>query len=116
MVEQNDLGPTARAQSLAATSALVLYAPESMIGAEIEISPAGGGAKRHVAVRERRTGATCLCAALCPSLEAGEYFVWNLASTPAGTVRIAGGAVTELSIDIPTLVADPQRFSLSSRT
>jgi hypothetical protein len=69
----------------AGVGALILDAPAELNGREIEISPAGGGARAgrtHSLVRERRTGAGRGYAAVYPGLAA------------AGTVTIDDGRVT----------------------
>src|SRR5260370_36345705 len=84
-----DLGP--------GVGALILDAPAELNGREIEISPAGGGARAdrtHSLVRERRTGAGRGYAAVYPGLAAGDYTVWHDAVTPAGTVPIPDGPGT----------------------
>lgn len=77
--------------------ALILYVPPGLAGAEIEISRDGSNEPRtHVAVHERRIGQQHLFAAVYGSLRAGEYTLWREPATPAATVSIAGGEVTEL--------------------
>jgi hypothetical protein len=81
----------------AGVGALILDAPAELNGREIEISPAGVGARAgrtHSLVRERRTGAGRGYAAVYPGLAAGDYTVWHDAVTPAGTVTIDDGRVT----------------------
>jgi hypothetical protein len=81
----------------AGVGALILDAPAELNGREIEISPAGGGARAgrtHSLVRERRTGAGRGYAAVYPGLAAGDYTVWHDAVTAAGTVTIDDGRVT----------------------
>ncbi len=95
-----DIGPGA--------GALVLYAPASLEGAEIEISPADVAAARrtHSQVRRRLSGpaghdtglagsASVTFAAVYPALPAGRYTLWRDADTPAGALTIADGEVTE---------------------
>lgn len=83
--------------------ALVLYAPDVMLGAEIEISPAGQAVPRtHSQVRQRLSGQQragspaqdVSYAAVYPGLAAGRYVIWRDAGTPAGSVTITGGQVT----------------------
>ena len=82
----------------AGTGALILYAPASLTGAEIEISPvragAGTGARTHSRIRERRAGNGVQHAAVYPAVPAGTYTIWRDAVTPAATVTIPGGTVT----------------------
>ncbi|MGH9073574.1 MAG: hypothetical protein ACRDZQ_05580, partial [Acidimicrobiales bacterium] len=74
-----------------------VYARAGLAGAEIELSPtAGGGARTHTLVRERRIGGRPVYAAVFPALPAGDYVLWDLEDRPAGAVTVLGGAVTEL--------------------
>jgi hypothetical protein len=88
----------------AGTGALILYAPASLNGAEIEISPVGAPAgarsgertqaRTHSRVRERRVANGVQHAAVYPAVPAGTYTIWRDAVTPAATVTIPGGTVT----------------------
>jgi hypothetical protein len=73
--------------------ALVLYTPEALLGAEINLAPARSGvATTHSAVRERQLGHGRIFAAVYPALPAGDYTV-----EPTGQpVLIEGGCITEL--------------------
>ena len=76
--------------------ALVLVCDEAMAGAEIHISPYGEpDTGRHVAVHPRTFGGGTIHAAVYGDLVAGRYQLWALDGTPATTVTIEGGAVTE---------------------
>jgi hypothetical protein len=85
---------------------LILDAPASLLGHEIEISPADGGSgsgpgashRTHSMVRERVTGSGTSYAAVYPGVPAGRYIVWRDAGTAAGTVTIAGGEVTRFTL------------------
>jgi hypothetical protein len=84
----------------AGTGALVLLAPTSMAGAEIELSPVaddGGPAPRqHVAVLARRAGAEVVHAAVYPSLAAGRWQLWSPEhGGPVLAVDVPGGRVVE---------------------
>jgi hypothetical protein len=73
--------------------ALIIITPARMAGEEIHISPLHDPAGRtHALVRERRLGPASCHAAVYPALAAGNYTIWRHAGTPAGTVRIDGGA------------------------
>jgi hypothetical protein len=77
--------------------ALVLHAPASMNGAEIEISPVGqDGRRTHVAVLARPVGHRVLHAAVYPSLTAGPWQLWHPDGTITLTVHIVAGQVTEV--------------------
>lgn len=105
MNEQDQLGPSQDGTVMldigGDVGALVLHAPPTMAGREIEISLAvDGSPRRHVAVRERRGPRGARYAAIYPSLLAGEYTLWDDAR-PADTVRITGGEVTEVDWTTP---------------
>jgi len=73
--------------------ALIIITPARMAGAEIHVSPVHEPAGRtHALVRERRLGPASCHAAVYPALPAGEYIIWRDAGSPAGTIRIDGGA------------------------
>lgn len=67
---------------------------------EVEISPLGAdpNVRTHNVVHPRQVGAKTIYAAVFPSVAAGEYTVWHDESTPAGTVSIRGGHVTEYQL------------------
>jgi hypothetical protein len=74
--------------------ALIIYAPEKMDGAEIEVSAwQPPGPTTHALVRARRAAGGCH-AAVYPALPAGDYTIWRDQLTPAGVVTVRGGAVT----------------------
>ena len=76
------------------TGALVLYAPERLAGAEIEISPdTPGAARTHAAVRARPVPSGTRFAAVYEGLAAGGYPIWRDHDIPAGQVSITGGRV-----------------------
>jgi hypothetical protein len=75
------------------TGALILDTGPHLVGAEIEISPADGGARTHSMVRERLTEPRQY-SAVYPSLASGDYVLWHDESTPGATVTITGGQVT----------------------
>ncbi len=83
-----DLGPE--------IGALVLYAPEDLAGAEIEISPDTPGAPRtHAAVRARPVPGGTRYAVVYEGLAAGRYTIWRDHDTPGGQVTVTGGQVTK---------------------
>lgn len=74
--------------------ALVLHTEAAMVGAEIEISPAGHPTRRlHVAVHRRPAGNAS--AAVFPQLVAGSYDLWDANDAVALRVQIVGGEITE---------------------
>lgn len=77
--------------------ALVLYAPEALAGAEVEVARLGlPGHTTHSSVRHRQLApGLMVCAAVYPSLPAGEYRV----DGSAQVVRVDGGGVTEAHLD-----------------
>jgi len=84
---------------------LILTTPASLLGHEIEISPADGSGnsaastshRTHSMVRERITGSGSY-AAVYPGIPAGQYIVWREADTPAGVVTIEGGEVARFTL------------------
>jgi hypothetical protein len=81
--------------------ALILHTPAGLVGAEIEISPAAGGAHRtHASVRAREGDRGTSYAAVYQGLAEGGYTVWgamgtSLAGTALGHVTVTGGQITE---------------------
>jgi hypothetical protein len=83
------------------TGALIVYTGPGQHGQEIEISPITEPVRRtHAAVRERRLAGRSAYCAVYPGLVAGEYTVWHDTTTPAATVTVTGGAVSELRLPI----------------
>jgi hypothetical protein len=82
----------------AGTGALVLYTPAGLLGREIEISPGAphtsGAVRTHASVRERPGAHETRYAAVYVGLAAGDYTIWQDHDTPASTVTVAGGQVT----------------------
>lgn len=80
--------------------ALVLYADESYLGAEIDLTPAGSPRDHrvHTVIRRRRAPARDLVAGVYPELAAGVYTVWGLEGNALGDITIVGGRVTEQRI------------------
>jgi hypothetical protein len=73
--------------------ALILETGPDRLGAEIEISPVGGGVRTHSMVRERLVTPRSRYDAVYPDLPAGGYTVWH-GDTPAATVEVRGGEIT----------------------
>jgi hypothetical protein len=96
-------GPSAAASVITdiggTVGAAILYVPESLVGLEMEIRPAGGEWDgTHTAVRERHVGASVIWAAFFGSLPAGRYELRVRAG--AGRVldlEVCGGHVAEVS-------------------
>jgi hypothetical protein len=80
--------------------ALVLYADESYLGAEIDLTTAGMPRNHHVhtVIRRRRAPAREFVAGVYPELAAGVYTVWDLEGEALGDITITGGRVTEQHI------------------
>jgi hypothetical protein len=77
--------------------ALVIYPDERFREREIEISRAEGDGRRvHTGVHERSTQAGSMLTAIFGSLPAGEYVVWEDATTAGPTATVAEGTVAEL--------------------
>lgn len=83
-----DIGPK--------VGALIVYAPSSLEGVEIEISPIRQPASRiHSAVRERRLPTGSTYAIVYPHLPIGDHLLWDHDGSPHGPVSIVAGCVTE---------------------
>jgi len=79
--------------------ALVIYPSVRYRDREIEISRAGNGGHRvHTGVHERTTRSTSVLTAVFGSLPAGEYTVWEDATTAGPTVSVPDGAVAEIRL------------------
>ena len=75
--------------------ALVLLAPASAVGLEIEISPVEEPDHRsHVAVHPRDLAGQMVHAAVYPELPWGRYQLWSPQGDPVLEVSIVGGRVT----------------------
>ena len=77
--------------------ALVLYADESCLGAEIDVTPAGQPRSHHThtMIRRRRAVDREFVAGVYPELRAGAYTVWGLDGAVLTELLVAGGRVTE---------------------
>jgi hypothetical protein len=79
-----------------AFGALVLHTTAQDVGAEIEISPlTDPGHRTHVAVHPRQLAGHTIHAAVYPDLLQGDYHLWSPQGTPALTIHITGGTITE---------------------
>ena len=79
--------------------ALVLHTGSDLHGVEIEISPARQDEERsHKQVHERPVAGRPLYGAVFDRLPAGEYTLWLDGRPLSRHVRVAGGAVTDISI------------------
>jgi hypothetical protein len=74
--------------------ALIIEAGPDRLGAEIEISPASGGARTHSQVRERLVEPHPRYDAVYPDLAAGRYLIWRDTDSAAAEVEIRGGEIT----------------------
>jgi hypothetical protein len=77
--------------------ALVIHAEPGSHLREIEISRTDNphAPRTHAAVRERRLPGEVAYLAVYPGLPRGEYVVWAAPTTPAGTVVVVGGEISE---------------------
>jgi hypothetical protein len=77
--------------------ALIVYADESCLGREIDLTPSGAPRTHHThtMIRRRRAVAEQFVAGVFPELTAGAYTLWGFDGTPITEVDIAGGQVTE---------------------
>jgi hypothetical protein len=80
--------------------ALVIYPSARYRDLEIEISRiAHGGQRVHTGVHERTTRSESLLTAVFGSLPAGEYVVWEDATTPGPIVSVPDGGVAEIRLN-----------------
>ena len=77
--------------------ALVLYAEESCLGMEIDLTPTGAPRSHHMhtMIRRRRAVDREFIAGVYPELVEGNYTVWGIDGHPLGGVTIHGGQVSE---------------------
>jgi len=77
--------------------ALILYADESCLGVEVDLTPAGAPRSHHMhtMIRRRRTFDREFIAGVYPELLEGTYTVWGIDGHPLGEVTIVGGQVSE---------------------
>ena len=77
--------------------ALIVYAEETCLGSEIDLTPAGSPQSHqvHTMIRRRRATNRDVIAGLFPELPRGTYTVWGLSGKPIGEVTIVGGQISE---------------------
>jgi hypothetical protein len=77
--------------------ALILYADESCLGQEVDITQVGAPRSHHVhtMIRRRRAVDREFVAGVYPELKAGAYTLWGLNGEALTEVTISGGRVTE---------------------
>jgi hypothetical protein len=79
--------------------ALILHTPESLDGAEIEISRVTGDGREHRThsmVRPRHVVGGTRYAAVYPGLAPGDYTIWASDGTAAATVTVGAGAAASV--------------------
>jgi hypothetical protein len=77
--------------------ALIVHTDPELIGAEVEISPAGDDRSRqHKQVLLREIGSATVPVLVYDNLPAGEYTLWLEGVAKSRNVRVPGGAVAEL--------------------
>jgi hypothetical protein len=77
--------------------ALILFADETCLGQEIDITAVGAPRSHHThtMIRRRRGVGQEFIAGVYPELQAGEYTIWGVDDRVLGEVTIIGGQVTE---------------------
>lgn len=77
--------------------ALILFADESCLGQEIDLTPAGRPRSHHLhtMIRRRRAVDREFIAGVYPEVRAGAYTVWGLDGASLGEVHIIGGEVAQ---------------------
>ena len=102
--EHGALEPAASCASVAldigsGSGALILYPSERYRGREIEISRRHGhGHRVHTGVHERTARSQSRLTAIFGSLPAGEYVVWENATTEGPVVTVPDGGVAEIRL------------------
>ncbi len=78
--------------------ALILYADETLVGSEVDLTREGEAHHHgtHTAIRRRRVNGADVICGVYPELHIGTYQVWGLHDRPIGTVAIEGGRVSEV--------------------
>jgi hypothetical protein len=81
------------------TGALVVHAPPSWVGEELDVTAVGAPRShhRHLLVRRLRAQGRDVIAGVLPSLPAGRYTVWGPSGSAVGSVEVDAGAVAFLS-------------------
>jgi hypothetical protein len=103
--EPGTLAPAAASASVAVDigngrGALVLLPSERFRGCEIEISRVDSDEPRtHTGVHERSNAKGVSLTAIFGSLPAGEYIVWEDASTAGPVVEVPDGSVAQIRLD-----------------
>jgi hypothetical protein len=96
-----DIGP--------GVGALVVHAPQSLAGQELEISVTGSATRTtHTVVRERRVGGRRTFAALFPALPVGDYVIWSGGQPVADRVSVASGEVTQTTLPFTPAPMNPE--------
>jgi hypothetical protein len=78
--------------------ALILFADESCLGQEVDVTPAGAPRSHHMhtMIRRRRATGKDFIAGVYPELREGLYTIWGIGhGGPLGEVAIVGGQVSE---------------------
>ncbi|HZQ59469.1 MAG TPA: hypothetical protein VFA84_15620 [Acidimicrobiales bacterium] len=80
--------------------ALVVHAPPSWIGTELDVTAEGEPRShhRHLLVRRLHAGGHDVVAGVLPSLPAGAYTVWGPSGSPVASVSVSGGTVATVSV------------------
>jgi hypothetical protein len=104
VTERTGLDPAAECASVAldigaGSGALIIYPADRFRGREIEISRVEGhGHRVHTGVHERTTQARSRLTAIFGSLPAGEYVIWEDATTEGPVVAVADAAIAEVKL------------------
>jgi hypothetical protein len=87
-----DIGP--------GTGALVVHAPPSWIGLELDVTRAGEARShhRHLLIRRLRAGVGDVVAGVLPSVPEGRYSVWGPSGGVVATVAVVGGSVATVTV------------------
>jgi hypothetical protein len=77
--------------------ALVLYADQSCLGQEVDLTPLGAPRSNHLhtLIRRRRAPVGEMIVGVYPEVPAGTHTIWGLDGEEVGTVVVKGGEVTQ---------------------
>ena len=81
------------------TGALVVFACEAWVGAELDVTRAGEPRShhRHLMIRRLRVAGHDVFAGVLPSLDTGAYTMWDPDGSELAAVRVEGGRIHEVA-------------------
>ena len=81
------------------TGALIVYAGEAWVGAELDVTRSGEPRSHHchLMIRRLRVAGRDVFAGVLPSLDTGAYTVWDPGGAELAAVRVEGGRIGEVA-------------------